>query len=317
MYRYQSSGRSLTLTPESHRWADKIAYLNAQQLYSKNAAESTPAPPLYNKSFFNNYPPNPPKKDTKNIKKKLCATWYVYLALLLTGMVSASMAMSIYSLLYVQKTTTIDVPIGTIVLYGGNAQQLVETDNKWLFCDGSAVSRSTYSALFLVIGITYGIGNGLNTFNLPDFRARFPLGSLVASDTSLISGGNASHTLTTAELPTHYHDQDSLMTSTIPAHSHAVNDPGHDHGGSTGSSTTSYLSFGGATILLYTSSGSYYATSSTHTHTISTDYTNINLQANGNHSHTINGTTGSTGMGQSFNVTPPYQTIHCIIRANL
>ena len=50
---------------------------------------------------------NPSKKTTKNVKKKLCTTWYVYLALLLTGMVSASMAMSIYSLLYVQKTTTI------------------------------------------------------------------------------------------------------------------------------------------------------------------------------------------------------------------
>ncbi|CAF1471846.1 unnamed protein product [Adineta ricciae] len=55
MYRYQSSGRSLTLTPESHRWADKVAYLNAQQLYSKNATESTPDPRLYNKSFFNSY----------------------------------------------------------------------------------------------------------------------------------------------------------------------------------------------------------------------------------------------------------------------
>lgn len=40
----------------------------------------------------------------------------------------------------------------------------------WLFCDGSAVSRSTYADLYGVIGTTWGTGDGNTTFNTPDFR---------------------------------------------------------------------------------------------------------------------------------------------------
>lgn len=40
----------------------------------------------------------------------------------------------------------------------------------FLYCDGAAVSRSTYSALFAKIGTTYGAGDGSTTFNLPDAR---------------------------------------------------------------------------------------------------------------------------------------------------
>jgi len=43
----------------------------------------------------------------------------------------------------------------------------------YLECNGAAVSRTTYSALFAVIGTTYGSGNGSSTFNLPDLRGEF------------------------------------------------------------------------------------------------------------------------------------------------
>jgi microcystin-dependent protein len=46
----------------------------------------------------------------------------------------------------------------------------------WLECDGAAVSRATYAALFGEIGTTYGVGNGTTTFNLPDMRGEFPRG---------------------------------------------------------------------------------------------------------------------------------------------
>jgi microcystin-dependent protein len=46
----------------------------------------------------------------------------------------------------------------------------------WLECDGSAVSRSTYSALFSAISTTFGTGDGSSTFNLPDLRGRSPIG---------------------------------------------------------------------------------------------------------------------------------------------
>ena len=46
----------------------------------------------------------------------------------------------------------------------------------YLECNGAAVSRTTYSALFAVIGTQYGSGNGSSTFNLPDLRGEFVRG---------------------------------------------------------------------------------------------------------------------------------------------
>ena len=46
-----------------------------------------------------------------------------------------------------------------------------------LLCDGSAVSRDTYSELFDVIGTTWGEGDGSTTFNLPDLRGRWMMGA--------------------------------------------------------------------------------------------------------------------------------------------
>lgn len=43
----------------------------------------------------------------------------------------------------------------------------------WLECNGQAVSRTTYAALFAAIGITFGEGDGATTFNLPDLRGEF------------------------------------------------------------------------------------------------------------------------------------------------
>ncbi|MBF0350591.1 MAG: tail fiber protein [SAR324 cluster bacterium] len=43
----------------------------------------------------------------------------------------------------------------------------------WLYCEGSAVSRTTYADLFTAIGTTYGSGDGSTTFNLPDYRGYF------------------------------------------------------------------------------------------------------------------------------------------------
>lgn len=85
--------------------------------------------------------------------------------------------------------------IGEITAFAGST-----APNGWLMCDGSAVSRTTYSKLFAVIGTTYGTGDGSTTFNLPDMRNRFPVGA--GSTYSLNSkGGENSHTLTINELP--------------------------------------------------------------------------------------------------------------------
>jgi phage-related tail fiber protein len=44
----------------------------------------------------------------------------------------------------------------------------------WLRCNGAAISRTTYSNLFSVIGTSFGVGDGSTTFNVPDFRGIFP-----------------------------------------------------------------------------------------------------------------------------------------------
>lgn len=61
----------------------------------------------------------------------------------------------------------LQAPTGIVAAFAGAAAPA-----GWLMCDGSAVSRATYSALFAVIGTTYGAGNGSTTFNLPDLRGR-------------------------------------------------------------------------------------------------------------------------------------------------
>lgn len=43
----------------------------------------------------------------------------------------------------------------------------------WLKCNGQAISRSTYSALFTAMGTAYGMGDGSTTFNVPDLRGEF------------------------------------------------------------------------------------------------------------------------------------------------
>lgn len=63
------------------------------------------------------------------------------------------------------------VPAGAIVAYGS-----ITIPSGWLECAGQAVSRTTYSTLFGILGITYGAGDGVTTFGLPDLRGEFVRG---------------------------------------------------------------------------------------------------------------------------------------------
>lgn len=63
---------------------------------------------------------------------------------------------------------TSSVPVGSVIAYAANIEP-----NGFFICDGRAVSRTTYSQLFSVLGTTYGAGDGSTTFNIPDFRAKF------------------------------------------------------------------------------------------------------------------------------------------------
>lgn len=60
------------------------------------------------------------------------------------------------------------LPIGAIV-----AVPYTTPDTDFLECNGAAISRTTYAALFAKMGTTFGVGDGSTTFNLPDFRGEF------------------------------------------------------------------------------------------------------------------------------------------------
>ena len=83
----------------------------------------------------------------------------------------------------------------------------------WLKCDGRSLSRTTYAALFAVIGTSFGSVNG-SSFNLPDCRGRV-LGTVGAgsglTNRSLgDSVGAETHTLTTGEMPSHSHTSNAV-----------------------------------------------------------------------------------------------------------
>jgi microcystin-dependent protein len=88
----------------------------------------------------------------------------------------------------------------------------------YLTCDGTAVSRTTYSALFAIVSSLYGSGDGSSTFNVPDLRGKFMAGYdagtsvLTSVTTGMIegnvignSGGTQAVTLAIAQMPAHTH----------------------------------------------------------------------------------------------------------------
>lgn len=80
----------------------------------------------------------------------------------------------------------------------------------WAFCNGQLMSIAEYSALFALLGTTYG-GDGQNTFALPDFRSRMAVGSNQSQGPGLAPvqlgemAGTESITMISANMPAHVH----------------------------------------------------------------------------------------------------------------
>ncbi|WP_426335718.1 phage tail protein [Pseudoduganella sp. R-31] len=111
--------------------------------------------------------------------------------------------------------------IGEIRLFAGNFPPL-----GWAFCDGSLLSIAQNTALFALIGTTYG-GNGQTTFALPDLRGRVPLhqGTQPGTANTYVMGQQAgveTVTLASNQLPSHNHSA-SASTAVPPATGTGIN----------------------------------------------------------------------------------------------
>ena len=177
-----------------------------------------------------------------------------------------------------QKIDTALPVVGVVQLYAGST-----APNGWLICNGQAVSRTTYAALFAVIGTTYGAGNGSTTFNLPNLVNKTVRGSNSLGKT----GGADTVTLSTTNIPAHSHGVGTLATASTGAHTHKTSSS-NTYGN--GKYTFTYDSGGGP------------------------DEWNLVTESAGAHTHTISGSTASVGSGSAVTITNPYVMLHYIIK---
>lgn len=172
------------------------------------------------------------------------------------------------------------VQTGTVLPFAGAALPA-----GYLLCDGSAVSRAVYAALFAVIGVVYGSGDGSTTFNVPDMRGKFPLGKAAAGTGSTLggSGGTLDHTHSIA---THSH-----TTDTVADHTHTV-----PH---TGWGSTSGTPDASGQLTAYNSGGP-----------ITLAANGVTSGAAGGHSHTVS--TGGTTVTGTNN--PPFLSLNFMVK---
>lgn len=187
------------------------------------------------------------------------------------------------------------VPVGVIWMYGGAN---VPNAN-WMFCRGQAISRATYAALYAVFSTTYGPGDGVTTFALPDLRMRVPMG--------LQSGGGYAGTLglkggsAEAALPSHTHtmshNHPSANTGNISAsHKHALRGQAMNGGSGTV----------GLNLIADDSLTQYPVIAST-----------ANQDADHHHQFDVpnfNGSTAAAGSTTNYENNPPYLAINWIVK---
>ena len=164
--------------------------------------------------------------------------------------------------------------IGQIKIFGGEF-----APRNWAFCDGQLLSISENTALFSILGTTYG-GDGRTTFGLPELRGRVPMhaGHGPGLNTRRLGekSGLEQNYLNTLNLPSHNHS----MQFSIPV---SEDDATTNEGGSGLLSTTDGAKiYGGPNDAVYSGGP-------------------------------INATVGQTGASQGVNNLAPYQTINYII----
>ena len=206
-------------------------------------------------------------------------------------------------------------PSGSVMAYAGST-----APSGWLSCDGSAVSRTTYAALFAVCNTTYGSGDGSTTFNLPNLGGRVPVGKATSGTFLTLgsTGGVESVTLTALQsgIRAHAHGASSGTESADHSHSGNTGNVSSDH--SHGFSFTETTDSTGDGAARYDSSGAAsqgaqnYGTggiSANHYHGFSTG----GRSAAHTHAITVNDATASAATDAHTNL-QPYIVLHYIIK---
>jgi microcystin-dependent protein len=208
------------------------------------------------------------------------------------------------------------VPIGGYVFTSVTGES-----GRYLRPDGRAISRTTYADYFALVGTTYGVGDGSTTFNIPDVRNRFllpmdnlgtALGARTGSGITDMgeTGGLATVTLTTNQMPQHTHVQNS--------HTHVANS--HTHDGSTdtyqhrhsGSNGWDFVSPDATPKIAAASLGGewgemQYTAYDNHDHTLNIDGTVVVI-------NTTVATNQNSGGGQAHENMPPYIAVNVLLR---
>ena len=113
-------------------------------------------------------------------------------------------------LIFTNTANAQDPYIGEIRMFGGNFAPL-----GWAKCEGQLLSIASYSALFSLLGTTYG-GDGETTFGLPDLRGRIPMGPGTGPGLSTKTlgqkSGTETNTLSVAQMPAHNHTINAVST---------------------------------------------------------------------------------------------------------
>ena len=150
----------------------------------------------------------------------------------------------------------------------------------YLECNGNAVSRTTYAALFAIIGTTYGTGNGSSTFNLPDLRGEFVRGF---DNGRGVDSGRSINNPQGASNASHNHSISASGTTSTKSLTGSVN-----------VISESFAGFGGSATGVFTKKGGFNA-GGTPGGPDSNNCGGFDMDASHNHTVTVSGTTGSQG----------------------
>lgn len=207
------------------------------------------------------------------------------------------------------------MPVGVMTPFAGSA-----APSGWLLCDGSLISRTTYSALFSAIGTAWGAGDGSTTFKLPDLKGRVVAGldNMGGTSSNRLTGqsfgvdgdvlggygGAETHALTSAQNGQHTHNV-SLTSAAGGAHGHPMR--ASDTTGSPNGAVGGFVLDNGGTVTNYPA----------HDSATPADPAGDQIGVSATHTHLVSGASAASGSGTAHNNVQPTAIASYIIFAGV